>query len=131
MPRPKRSNPKTRTRAIELRKELTPAERKLWTMIRNDQLGVNFRRQHAIGNYIPDFVCIQKQLIIELDGGQHAEMEGADEIRDSWMRAEGFKVIRFWNNDVFQNLEGVLETIRKHLISPHPNPLPQGERGHQ
>ena len=68
MPRPPRSNPKTRTRAIELRKELTPAERKLWALIRNDQLGVNFRRQPAVGNYIPDFVCVQKKLIIELDG---------------------------------------------------------------
>jgi len=68
MPRPPRSNPKTRTRAIELREELTPAECKFWSMIRNDQLGVNFRRQHAIGIYIPDFVCIEKKLIIELDG---------------------------------------------------------------
>ncbi len=68
MPRPPRSNSKARTRAIELRKELTPAERKLWAGIRNDQLGVNFRRQHAIGNFIPDFVCIEKKLILELDG---------------------------------------------------------------
>jgi very-short-patch-repair endonuclease len=68
MPRPPRSNSKTRTCAIELRKELTPAERKLWAIIRNDQLGVSFRRQHAIGNYIPDFVCLEKKLIIELDG---------------------------------------------------------------
>ena len=68
MPRPPRSNPKTRTYAIELRKELTPAERKLWSGIRNEQIGVKFRRQHAIGIYIPDFVCIEKKLIIELDG---------------------------------------------------------------
>ncbi len=63
MPRPPRSNPKTRTRAIELRKESTPAERKLWAALRNDQLGVTFRRQHAIGVYIPDFVCVEKKLI--------------------------------------------------------------------
>ena len=68
MPRPKRSNPKTKHNAIQLRKKSTPAERKLWSRIRDDQLGVNFRRQHAVGNYIPDFVCIEKKLIIELDG---------------------------------------------------------------
>ena len=61
--------------------ELTPAERKLWALIRNDQLGVNFRRQHAIGNFIPDFVCIEKKLIIELDGSQHLEQEEYDEER--------------------------------------------------
>lgn len=71
MPRPPRSDPQTRRRAIELRKALTPAERKLWAFLRGDQLGVNFRRQHAIGIYIPDFVCIKKRLIIELDGSQH------------------------------------------------------------
>ena len=76
MPRPSRSNPKTRTRAIELRKESTPAERKLWSVIRNNQLGVNFRRQHAIGNYIPDFVCIEKKLIIE-GVGYKVEPQGA------------------------------------------------------
>ncbi len=68
MPRKKRSNPKTMKKAGELRKALTPAERKLWSRIRNDQLGVTFRRQHAVGNFIPDFVCIEKKLIIELDG---------------------------------------------------------------
>jgi len=68
MPRTLRSNPKTKPQAIVLRKESTPAERNLWAVIRNDQLGVNFRRQHAIGNYIPDFVCIEKKLVIELDG---------------------------------------------------------------
>jgi very-short-patch-repair endonuclease len=108
----------------------TEAEKLLWGKIRDRQIeGFKFRRQQLIGSYIADFVCFEHRLIIELDGGQHAEMEGEDGIRDSWMRAEGFEVIRFWNNDVFQNLEGVLETIRKHLISPHPNPLPHGERG--
>ena len=75
MPRPHRSNPKTKHHAVELRKELTPAERKLWARLRNDQLGVNFRRQHAIANCIPDFVCVQKKLIVELDGSQHLEQE--------------------------------------------------------
>ena len=111
MPRPPRSNPKTRTHAIELRKELTPAERKLWALIRNDQLGVNFRRQHAIGNYIPDFVCIEKKLIIELDGSQHLEQEEYDEERTKYLNALGYKVIRFWNNDVTNKIDGVILAI--------------------
>ncbi len=111
MPRPPRSNPKTRTRAIELRKELTPAERRLWSRIRNDQLGVNFRRQHAIGNYIPDFVCIEKKLVIELDGGQHLEQQEYDEERTGNLNLLGYKVIRFWNNDVMKNMDGVILTL--------------------
>jgi primosomal protein N' (replication factor Y) len=111
MPRPPRSNPKTRTHAIELRKELTPAERKLWAIIRNDQLGVNFRRQHSIGKYIPDFVCIEKKLIIELDGSQHLEQEEYDEERTKYLNSLGYKVIRFWNNDVTNNIDGVILAI--------------------
>jgi very-short-patch-repair endonuclease len=111
MPRPPRSNPKTRTHAIELRKEPTPAERKLWAIIRNDQLGVNFRRQHAIGKYIPDFVCIEKKLIIELDGSQHLEQEAYDEERTKYLNSLGYKVIRFWNKDVMKNMDGVILAI--------------------
>jgi very-short-patch-repair endonuclease len=111
MPRPPRSNPKTRTRAIELRKEPTPAERKLWAIIRNDQLGVNFRRQHAIGKYIPDFICVQKKLIIELDGNQHLEQEKYDNERTKYLESQGYKVIRFWNNDVVNNIDGVILAI--------------------
>ena len=111
MPRPPRSNPKTRTRAIELRKEPTPAERKLWALIRNDQLGVNFRRQHAVGKYIPDFVCVQKKLIIELDGSQHLEQEEYDQERTKYLESQGYKVIRFWNNDVMDRIDSVLTVI--------------------
>lgn len=111
MPRPPRSNPKTKTRAIELRKELTPAERKLWAYLRGDQLGVNFRRQHAIGNFIPDFVCIEKKLIIELDGSQHLEQEEYDEERTKYFESIGYKVIRFWNNDVMKNMDDVIRAI--------------------
>ncbi len=71
MPRSQRSNPNTKHHAVELRKEMTPAERKLWSHLRNDQLGVKFRRQHAIGPYIPDFCSPKAKLIIELDGSQH------------------------------------------------------------
>ena len=119
MPRPPRSNPKTRTHAIELRKEPTPAERKLWALIRNDQLGVNFRRQHAVGNYIPDFVCIQKKLIIELDGSQHLEQEEYDMERTKYLESQGYQVIRFWNNDVMNNIEGVILTIMYALEKQH------------
>jgi len=116
MPRPPRSNPKTRTYAIELRKELTPAERKLWSRIRNDQSGVNFRRQHAIGKYIPDFVCIEKKLIIELDGSQHLEQEEYDQERTKYLESQGYKVIRFWNNDVMNRVDIVLRVILDTLI---------------
>ena len=111
MPRLPRSNPKTRTHAIELRKEPTPAESKLWSRIRNDQLGVTFRRQHAIGKYIPDFVCVQKKLIIELDGSQHLEQQEYDNERTEYLESLGYKVIRFWNNDVTNNIDGVILAI--------------------
>lgn len=120
MPRPPRSNPKTRTHAIELRKELTPAERKLWALIRNDQLGVNFRRQHAVGNYIPDFVCIEKKLILELDGSQHLEQQEYDQERTKYLESLGYKVIRFWNNDVMNNMDGVILAIL-HLMEDKAN----------
>ena len=111
MPRPPRSNPKIRARAIELRKELTPAERKLWSRIRDNQLGVNFRRQHAIGSYIPDFVCIAKKLIIELDGSQHLEQAQYDEERTRYLEMHGYQIIRFWNNDVMNRIDSVLTVI--------------------
>jgi very-short-patch-repair endonuclease len=111
MPRSQRSNPKTKYQAIKLRKELTPAERKLWSHLRNDQLGVNFRRQHAIGPYIPDFCSPKAKLIIELDGSQHLEQEKYDKERTEYLQSQGYKVIRFWNNDVMNNIENVILAI--------------------
>ncbi len=111
MPRPQRSNPKTKHHAIELRKEMTPAECKLWSRIRDDQLGVTFRRQHAVGNYIPDFCSPKAKLIIELDGSQHLEQEEYDEERTKYLNSLGYKVIRFWNNDVMNEIEGVILAI--------------------
>ena len=111
MPRKPRSNPSTKRKAIQLRKNLTPAERKLWAVIRNDKLGVTFRRQHAVGNYIPDFVCIKKKLILELDGSQHLEQEEYDEERTKYLNSLGYKVIRFWNNDVMKRMDGVILAI--------------------
>ena len=115
MPHKPRSNPSTKRKAIQLRKDSTPAERKLWAVIRNDQLGVNFRRQHAIGSYIPDFVCIEKKIIIELDGSQHLEQEEYDKERTKYLESQGYKVIRFWNNDVVKNIEGVILAIMNAL----------------
>ncbi|MBK6793017.1 MAG: endonuclease domain-containing protein [Anaerolineales bacterium] len=120
MPRPPRSNPKTRTHAIELRKELTPAERKLWANIRNDKLGINFRRQHAIGNFIPDFVCIEKKLIVELDGSQHLEQVEYDTERTKYFETLGYKVIRFWNNQIMNDINGVIKVIQFALESEDP-----------
>jgi len=111
MPRPLRTNPKTKHHAVELRKESTPAERKLWARLRNNQLGVNFRRQHAIGNYIPDFCSPKAKLIIELDGSQHLEQEAYDRERTEYLESQGYKVVRFWNNDVLNDTEGVILAI--------------------
>ena len=111
MPRSQRSNPNTKHNAIELRKEPTPAESKLWSRIRNDQLGVTFRRQHAVGNYIPDFCSPKAKLIIELDGSQHLEQREYDNKRTKHLESLGYKVIRFWNNDVTNNIDGVILAI--------------------
>jgi very-short-patch-repair endonuclease len=73
-----------------------------------------------------DFVNLEKKVVVELDGGQHA-LDPGDKTRDEWLRAEGYKVLRFWDNQVFNKLEGVLENIRDALLTPHPDPLPQGE----
>lgn len=98
-------------KAGQLRKEPTPAESKLWSRLRNDQLGVAFRRQHAIGKYIPDFCSPKAKLIIELDGSQHLEQEEYDEERTKYLESLGYKVIRFWNNDVMNDIEGVIIAI--------------------
>ena len=111
MPRKPRSNPKTKHRAVELRKESTPAERKLWSRIRNDQLGVTFRRQHAVGIYIPDFCSPKVKLIIELDGSQHLEQQEYDAERTRYFESQGYKVIRFWNNAVMKDIESVIRAI--------------------
>ena len=115
MPRKLRSNPATKHKAIKLRKESTPAERKLWARIRNDQLGVTFRREHAIGHYIPDFCSPKAKLIIELDGSQHLEQSEYDAERTVYLESQGYTVIRFWNNEVMSNVEGVLLAIFQKL----------------
>ena len=112
-----------RARARSLRKNPTEAEKVLWGHLRCWQVGgYKFRRQQPLGNYIVDFVCLEKKLIIELDGGQHAEQTVYDAERDAWLRDRGFSVLRFWNNDVLQNLNGVKDTILSKMES---TPLPQ------
>jgi|SRR6185503_10596180 very-short-patch-repair endonuclease len=99
--------------AKELRINLTEAERLLWRHLRSRRLeGDKFRRQQVIGPYIVDFVCFQRRLIIELDGGQHAENISYDHRRTLFLEAAGFKVMRFWNNEVLGNTDSVLESIR-------------------
>ncbi|HEY9898293.1 MAG TPA: DUF559 domain-containing protein [Pantanalinema sp.] len=106
-------------RAKELRHNLTDAERKRWRALRFESLGAKFRRQVPLGNYIVDFVCLDVSLIVEVDGSQHLENE-YDRQRDAWLGDQGFRVLRFWNNEVLGNLDGVVETIRNLIGSPHP-----------
>ncbi|UCV15206.1 endonuclease domain-containing protein [Quatrionicoccus australiensis] len=108
----------------ELRKEATDAERFLWQFLRDKQLGVKFRRQHPFSNYVLDFVCLERKLVIELDGGQHAETASADNERTRFLQVAGFRVLRFWNNQVFQETEAVIESIMAVLATPHPHPGP-------
>jgi very-short-patch-repair endonuclease len=104
------------TRARELRRRSTDAERKLWQHLRDRQVGgAKFRRQVPIGPYIVDFVAIEHQLVIEVDGGQHA-MADADLVRSRWLASQGYRVIRFWNNEVLANPEGVIDTIRRAMV---------------
>ena len=112
--------------ARKLRNNLTEAEKRLWYFLRKNNLGVRFRRQQPIGLYFPDFVCLEKHLILEIDGGQHSNSD-KDKARDEFFKNEGFVVIRFWNNEVLGNIEGVLWKIREYLkITPT---LPPPSRG--
>ena len=116
--------------AKTLRKNLTDSETRLWKYLRAKQCGgLKFRRQEPIGNYVVDFVCYEKRLVIEVDGGQHAEEKYKDAARDGWLRKQGFKVLRFWDNEVLKNTEGVLELIRESVTpSPHPSRQGRGSR---
>ncbi len=112
-------------RARELRKNMTDAEKKIWQSIRKRQiLGNKFRKQVPIGPYIADFVCFEKKMIVEIDGGQHKAQEGYDQKRTEFFQSRGFQVIRFWNNDVLTNIEGVTKRLYACLGCPpdHPHP---------
>lgn len=120
-------------KAREMRKISTTAEKFLWSLLRDRQLqNAKFRRQHPIGNYILDFYCHESRLAVELDGSGHAEPEQQelDMQRTEWLNNQGISVIRFWNNEVMENIQGVLQRIAETLVphsDPHPSPLPKGE----
>jgi very-short-patch-repair endonuclease len=116
--------------AREMRKNATECERLLWSQLRAHRLqGFKFKRQQPIGPYIVDFVCFEARCIIEADGGHHSEQAEYDAQRDNWLRSQGFTVLRFWNNDILSNTDGVVERIfevcRELARSPSPQPLPR------
>ena len=117
-------------RARLLRQDSTNVERKLWYRLRSRSInGYKFVRQEPIGPYIVDFICRDKRLIVELDGGQHAMRTVADDRRASFLANRGYLVLRFWNNDVLENMDGVLQVIMEALNDrPSPTP-PAGGRG--
>jgi very-short-patch-repair endonuclease len=98
-------------RARQMRREMTEAERKLWWHLRRRDLEGRFRRQVPLGEYIADFACLEARLVIEVDGGQHVEQQTYDTARTAWLESQGFRVLRFWNHEVFTELNNVLETI--------------------
>jgi len=114
----------------QLRSNMTDAEQALWYYLRAHRLqGAKFKRQQPIGNYIVDFACFEANLIVEVDGGQHADSE-TDWERETWLNSQGFRVLRFWNHEVLQQTESVLNIILQALLTqpPLPNPLPRGAR---
>jgi very-short-patch-repair endonuclease len=101
---------------------MTIAERKLWQALRDKQLnGHRFRRQHPIGKYIADFACIERKVVIELDGGQHQDHVAYDDRRTAFLQENGWRVLRFWNNDALNNMEGVLSVILGELTIRPPS----------
>ena len=110
-----------KAKASFLRTNMTDAEQHLWKYLRRRQIeGYKFRRQFLIGKYIVDFICLERRLIIEIDGGQHSEQLDYDLKRTSYLSSNGFKVIRFWNSDVFQETNAVLESIKSRLCDSPP-----------
>ena len=118
-----------RSRAKRMRSNQTPGEHRLWQILRAKRLaGFKFKRQLPIDGYIVDFVCLRHRLIVEADGGQHSE-SAHDVRRDAYLKAHGFRVLRFWNNDILNNEEGVLTSILHALETPLPNPSPARGEG--
>jgi very-short-patch-repair endonuclease len=116
--------------ARTLRGRMTDAERILWQHLRAHRLiGKKFRRQQPLGPYIVDFICLEARLVIEVDGGQHQSCD-ADKTRDAWLETQGFRVLRFWNNEVLRNLPAVLEKVIS-LLLPSPQPSPAKGEGVQ
>ena len=117
-----------------LRRHQTDAERCLWFKLRGRRLdGWKFRRQMSLNGFVVDFCCPDAKLVIELDGGQHVDQQAKDSRRTNNLETSGYLVLRFWNNDVLRNIDGVLEEIsntinQQSFEPPHPTPLPSGER---
>jgi very-short-patch-repair endonuclease len=112
-----------------LRQKQTEAERIIWNCLRSKRFqGLKFRRQQPIGPYIADFCCLEEKLVVELDGGQHVKNADKDAVRTKLLEDEGFRVIRIWDNEVFDNIDGVLEHIRQQIRKP-PSPQPSPLKG--
>jgi len=106
----------SKSSARKLRSNATDAELKLWSVLRNRELGnFKFRRQAPVGNYIVDFICIEKGLIVEVDGGQHMDASMIDDRRTVWLQSHGYRVIRFWNDQVLKETDAILEEILRFL----------------
>jgi very-short-patch-repair endonuclease len=111
-PGERRNRARTVKRAKALRRDMTDAELKLWAKLRRDQVeGLAFRKQVPIGPYVADFACLTRKLVIEVDGGQHDARKAEDDARTRWLESQGYRVLRFWNNEVLGNCEGVLTVI--------------------
>ncbi|HEY0026681.1 MAG TPA: DUF559 domain-containing protein [Allosphingosinicella sp.] len=129
------------SRARQLRREMTPQEERLWSCLRARRLeGFKFKRQEWKAGFLADFYCWEAKLIVEADGSQHHDQPGYDAARDRFFRAQGYEVLRYWNNEIDHDLEAVLTAIRAALLSRVPSPsrpaaqagplpLPEGERG--
>ena len=117
--------------AKAMRHQPTNAETLIWTALRGARLqGFKFKRQQPIGVYIVDFVCFEHSLIIEIDGGQHGDEVSKDQARSDWLQSQGFRVMRFWNNEVIERKDDVLESIIRALREyPSPQPLSHKGRG--
>ncbi|MBC3832767.1 endonuclease domain-containing protein [Undibacterium amnicola] len=109
------SNSQITINARLLRKGMTDIERLLWSRLRGEQLGVKFRRQHPLLNFVLDFVCPELKLVVELDGSQHADAQSYDDYRTKCLHDAGYVVLRFWNNQVIEELENVLEEIYRQV----------------
>jgi len=118
-------NSTTKKRAKRLRKSMTDAEQRLWQALRDRQLGgCKFRRQYPVGPFIADFACVEKKLIVEVDGGQHAIHVEKDRGRSEYLEMQGYRVLRFWDNQVLQERESVVEAIMLALLEGAPSPRP-------
>jgi very-short-patch-repair endonuclease len=114
---------KLKNRSRRLRQKMTPSETKLWAALRDRRfVNMKFRRQQAIGPFIADFCCWEKKIILELDGDSHAGKEAYDAHRVKWLEASGWKVFRFWDAEIFESIDGVMQTIYSVCSAPPPHP---------